>query len=404
MFDIQQLRSEFPILSTKHHGKPLVYLDNAATTQKPTCVLDSIYTSYTQFNANVHRGTYHLSQEATRRHEEAREFLAHFIGAEKDEIIFTRGTTEGINTIVYTFGNTFIQEGDNIVVTIMDHHSNFVPWQQLALHKGATFTVVTTHEDGRLNMEEYKKALTPNTKLVAFPLVSNVLGTVTPAKEMITLAHQVGAKVVVDGAQAIAHMPVNVKKLDADFFVCSSHKMYGPNGIGLLYGKRALLESIPPFLYGGEMIQNVTIKETTFAQLPYKFEAGTPDYIGSVAFAEAARWILSVGYENIMKHEQALLRYATEQLTQRNGVHVLGSAPLKECVIAFNFDNVHPYDLAVFLDQQGVAIRTGHHCAEPLLASYGCTSAARLSFAAYNTMEEVDLFMAALDKSLNILA
>lgn len=404
-YDIDKIRADFPLLSKKINDQDFVYLDNAATTQKPSAVIDSIIDSYTSCNANVHRGVYKMSREATAKHEAAREYIAQFIGAKKEELIFTRGTTESINAIAYTYGETNIHKGDHIVVTLLEHHSNFVPWQQLAKRKNASLGVVPFKEDGSLDMEAfYQEISKQNTKLVAFCQVSNVLGTVNPIQEMIAAVHKVGAIAVIDGAQAVAHTPVNVKDLDADFYAFSSHKMYGPTGIGALYGKASLLQAMPPFHFGGEMIAKVTVAETTFNELPYKFEAGTPDFIGSIAFAEAAEYILSVGFDNIRKHEQALLSYATKRLKEIDEINIIGTAIDKDPVLSFTVSNIHPYDLSLFLDQLGIAVRTGHHCAEPLMEALSLSSTVRASFALYNTNKEIDTLVESLKKSIALLS
>ncbi len=404
-YDIDKIRADFPLLSKKINDQDFVYLDNAATTQKPSAVIDSIIDSYTSCNANVHRGVYKMSREATAKHEAAREYIAQFIGAKKEELIFTRGTTESINAIAYTYGETNIHKGDHIVVTLLEHHSNFVPWQQLAKRKNASLGVVPFKEDGSLDMEAfYQEISKQNTKLVAFCQVSNVLGTVNPIQEMIAAVHKVGAIAVIDGAQAVAHTPVNVKDLDADFYAFSSHKMYGPTGIGALYGKASLLQAMPPFHFGGEMIAKVTVAETTFNELPYKFEAGTPDFIGSIAFAKAAEYILSVGFDNIRKHEQALLSYATKRLKEIDEINIIGTAIDKDPVLSFTVSNIHPYDLSLFLDQLGIAVRTGHHCAEPLMEALSLSSTVRASFALYNTNKEIDTLVESLKKSIALLS
>lgn len=403
-YNLEEVRKAFPILATEMNGRPLVYFDNAATTQKPRQVLEAIVEAYSTCNANVHRGVYKMSRIATERHESARDRLARFLGAEREEVVFTRGATESLNTIAYTYGETNLCEGDNVVVTIMEHHSNFVPWQQLAKRKGATFSVVSILPDGSLDMEAFQNALTPRTKLVAFCHVSNVLGTVNPVAEMVAAAHRVGAIAIVDGAQSVAHMPVDVKELDVDFYAFSSHKMYGPTGIGLLYGKRELLEAMPPLFFGGEMIAEVTVERTSFAPLPYKFEAGTPDFVGSIAFAAAADYIETLGMTAIRAHEQDLLHYATTRLTEVEGLRLVGTAAHKDAVLSFVPERVHAYDLGLFLDQQGFALRSGHHCAEPLMQSLGLTTTLRASFALYNTREEVDAFIAAMEKSMAMLS
>lgn len=403
-YPIDKIRSQFPILETTMNGKPLVYFDNGATTQKPQIVIDAIVDAYTSCYANVHRGVYKMSREATERHENARRTVAKYINALPEETLFTAGGTESLNAIAYSFGEALINKGDNIVVTIMDHHSNFVPWQQLALRKGAKFTVVTLTPNGDLDREAFTKAISiPHTKIVAFPHVSNVLGTVNPVKELISEVHNKGAFAVIDGAQAVAHTRVDVKDIDADFYTFSSHKMYGPTGIGVLYGKTELLQAMPPFLYGGEMIQNVKVTGTTFADIPYKFEAGTPNFVGSVALATAVDYINSIGIDSIHQHEQELLGYALEKLRTTEGITLIGTPQAKDPVISFLPNKAHPYDLGLFLDEQGFALRSGHHCAEPLMESLGVTSTLRASFAMYNTKQEIDAFITALNRSLALL-
>lgn len=404
-YPIDSIRKDFPILNQEMNSRPLVYLDNAATTQKPQAVIDSLVNAYTTCNANVHRGVYKMSRIATQRHEAARAKVAEFIGATSEEILFTGGTTEGINLIAYTYGEANIHEGDHIVVTMMDHHSNLVPWQQLALRKKARFSVVPLTKEGEIDRTAFREALAiPRTKIVALPHVSNVLGTVNPIQELIEEIHQAGAIAVIDGAQSVAHMPVNVRKYDADFYAFSSHKMYGPTGIGALYGKASILRTMPPFLYGGEMIANVSTTATTFADIPYKFEAGTPNFIGSVAFAQAVKYLQSIGMENIRQYESELSQYAYTKLSEIKSIKIIGNPQHRDPVLSFVPTEVHPYDLGIFLDEQGFALRTGHHCAEPLMTSLGITTTIRLSLGLYNTKEEVDAFIVALERSLKMLS
>ncbi len=401
-FDITTIRKDFPILNQGNSSRPWIYFDSAATTQKPQCVIESINRAYQSCNANVHRGVYKMSREATEHHESARLRIARFIGASSQEVIFTRGTTESINLVAATFGNQYVQEGDEILISAMEHHSNLVPWQQLALRKGAKLRIAPLHKDGSLDREAFRSALNERTRLVAIAHISNVLGTVNPVKELIKEAHQVGAKVLIDGAQAIAHCRVDVRDLDCDFYAFSGHKVYAPTGIGVLYGKEELLDAMPPYHFGGEMIEKVTFETTSFNKLPHKFEAGTPDYVGSVALATAVDYIDSIGLSAIAAYEEQLLNQATEALKSIDGVHLIGTAAAKGAVISFVTEQAHPYDICLLLDELGFALRSGHHCAEPLLATLGLSSTLRASFALYNTREEIDLFIEALRKVLRL--
>lgn len=398
---IEDIRKEFPIWSQA--PAPFIYFDSAATTQKPRCVIDSLSEAYQTCNANVHRGTYRMSREATERHEAARKRIADWIGAAPEEVIFTSGTTASLNMVAYTYGEMVLQEGDTVVTTLMEHHSDFIPWQQLALRKKASFCVVPLTPKGELDRSAFTELLARKPKIVALAHVSNVLGTVNPAKELIAEAHRAGAVVVLDGAQAIAHRPVNVKKLDADFYAFSGHKMYGPTGIGVLYGKKSLLEKMPPFFFGGEMIDKVTIERTTFAPLPYKFEAGTPDFISSVALASAVDFIEGIGFDAIMQHEQHLLQCLNDGLSTIPEIEILGTAPEKEAVVTFVCDGVHPYDLGLLLDEMGFALRSGHHCAEPLMEACSVNSTLRASIGIYNTEQEVSQLVAALRRAVRML-
>ncbi|SUB88011.1 Cysteine desulfurase [Porphyromonas macacae] len=405
-YNVQELRKQFPILDIAVHQKPLVYLDNAATTQKPECVIDAIARVYGEANANVHRGVHYLSQLATERHEQARKTVAGFIHApEAESVIFTRGTTDSINLVASSYGRTFFQPGGEIIISTMEHHSNIVPWQMIAKERGAVLRIVRLNECGEIDMEHYRSLLNDKTVFVAVSHVSNVLGTVNPVKQMIESAHERGVPVLVDGAQAIAHTLVDVRELDADFYAFSAHKIYGPNGIGVLYGKRELLDKMPPYQGGGEMIKKVTFQETTYNELPFKFEAGTPDYVGSVAMARALDFVESIGVKKIAAHEHELLQYATSRMLEEiPGLRIIGNSEGKAGVISFVVDRIHPYDLGMLLDRLGIAIRTGHHCAEPLLDSYGLTSTARISFGLYNTGEEVDMFMDALKRVVGMFS
>lgn len=403
MLDIQKIRNDFPLLGEKVFGNPLVYLDNAATTQKPACVIDKISELYRTQNANVHRGVHLLSQKATAAHEEARGVVAQFLNAEStDEIIFTRGTTESINLVAACFSE-LCSAGDEIIVSAMEHHSNIVPWQIWVERKGLKLRVIPIDENGDLIIDEYKKLLNPKTKMVALTHISNVLGTINDVKEVARLAHEVGSAVLIDGAQAVAHTSVDVRDIDADFYVFSGHKIYAPTGIGVLYGKREWLDRLPPYHGGGEMIEHVTFEKTTYNTLPYKFEAGTPDFINSVGLAEALKYLQNLVLDSVKKYEDELLEYATAKLNAIDGAIIYGKSRNKSGALAFNFEGVHNMDIGTLLDKTGVAIRTGHHCAEPLINSFGVPGVARASFAVYNTREEIDYFIEKLEKVLKIL-
>ena len=401
---INDIRKDFPILSEKIYKKDLIYFDNGATTQKPRAVVEKIEQGYYHTNANIHRGVHYLSQKATEAHEEAREVVAGFLGADnKKEIIFTRGTTEAINLIAFSYGEAFCSEGDEIIVSVMEHHSNIVPWQMLCERKKMTLRVIPANEAGELDMKVYKSLLNERTKLVSVTHVSNVLGTINPVKEIITLAHANNTPVLIDGAQAVPHIAVNVKELDADFYVFSGHKIYAPTGIGALYGKEKWLNAIPPYQGGGEMIATVSFEKTTYNELPFKFEAGTPDYIGSTALAEALKYVSNIGIDDIATYEHELLLYATEKLNEIQGMRIIGQAQNKSSVISFLVNDIHPYDIGMLLDKLGIAVRTGHHCAQPLIDSLGIPGTVRASFAFYNTKEEIDIFVAALKKVVAML-
>jgi cysteine desulfurase / selenocysteine lyase len=400
----QMLRDQFPILETKVHGKQLVYLDNAATSQKPLQVIRKMEEYYTSLNSNIHRGAHYLAEKATIEYENSREFIAQYLNAKPCEINFVRGTTEGINLVAYTFGEQNIGKDDEIIISYLEHHSNIVPWQMLCERKGAVLKVIPVTESGELDMEAYANLLSEKTKLVSVNYVSNSLGTINPVKEIITKAHAVGAKVLIDGAQAIPHKKIDVKDLDCDFFSFSGHKVYGPTGIGILYGKEAILESIPPFHGGGEMIRTVSFDGTTYNDLPYKFEAGTPNICGGIVLGEALRFVDSVGIEKIAAHEQMLLEYATKKMQNIEGIRFYGTAKNKASVISFLIDGVHPYDLGVLLDKQGIAIRTGHHCCQPLMNHWNIEGTCRASFALYNTPEEIDIFVKAVEKAVLVLS
>lgn len=400
MPDINAIRKDFPILAREVYGKPLVYFDNAATTQKPQCVIDAIVEGYTQHNANVHRGVHRLSQEATDGHEQARRRVQQFLNAaHAHEIVFTRGTTESINLVAHSFGMTFLHDGDEVIISEMEHHANIVPWQLLKTYRNITLRIAPIDDRGVLDTDACRSLFNERTKLLAITHVSNVLGTINPVKELIGFAHAHYVPVLIDGAQSAPHMPIDVQALDADFFVLSAHKMYGPAGIGVLYGKESLLDAMPPYQGGGEMIGHVSFEKTTFNELPFKFEAGTPDYIGSAAFARALDYIDRIGIENIAAHENDLLHYATQRLTDEiDGLRIFGTAPEKSGVISFLVRNIHPYDMGMLLDKLGFALRSGHHCAQPLMQRLGVEGVLRASFALYNTREEVDAFVAAVQR------
>ena len=389
--DILSLREEFPILSRTVYNKPLIYLDNGATTQKPRRVVERINEGYYNVNANIHRGVHYLSQAATDAHEAARDRVQHFIGAAKSsEVIFTRGTTEAINLIAFSFAEACLKEGDEVIVSVMEHHSNIVPWQMLEKRKGIRLRVIPMTEKGELCMDEYRALFNDRTRLVSVMHVSNVLGTINPVKEMIELAHSHDVPVLIDGAQAVPHTRINVVELDADFYVFSAHKMYGPTGIGVLYGKEAWLDRLPPYQGGGEMIARVSFEGTTYNELPFKFEAGTPDYIGSTALSAAIDFMEEKGIERIAEYEHQLLEYATQRLLEVEGLRIIGQADHKCSVISFLVGNIHHFDMGTLLDKLGIAVRTGHHCAQPLMQSLHIEGTVRASFACYNTFDEVD--------------
>ena len=403
--ELQQIRSDFPILNEKIYNKDLIYFDNGATTQKPRCVVEKIEEGYFHLNANIHRGVHFLSQKATEAHEAARITVAEFLHAGKPtEIIFTRGTTEAINLVATSFGEAFCKAGDEVIVSVLEHHSNIVPWQMLCERKKMKLRVIPMNERGELDLEVYKSLLNERTKIVSVAHVSNVLGTINPIKEFIRMAHDRKVPVLVDGAQAVPHIPVNVLELDADFYVFSAHKIYGPTGIGVLYGKESILNAIPPYQGGGEMIQTVTFEKTTYNELPFKFEAGTPDYIGSTALAEALRYVQKIGLENIATHEHELLTYGTKRLLEIEGIRIIGTAENKSSVISFLVGQIHPYDIGMLLDKLGIAVRTGHHCAQPLIDSLGIPGTVRISFAFYNTKDEIDVFIEALKRVVMMLS
>lgn len=394
-----KVRADFPILSRMVYNRPLIYLDNAATTQKPQCVIDAISEEYQSVNANVHRGVHYLSQKATELHENARERVRQFINAcSTSEILFTRGTTESLNLMASSYGEAFLKEGDEILISEMEHHSNIVPWQMLCERKGCRIKVIPFNKKGEIEMEKYEKLFTEHTRLVCVAHVSNVLGTVNPVKEMGRIAHAHGAHILVDGAQSVPHFNVDVQDLDCDFLAFSGHKVYGPTGIGVLYGRESLLEQMPPYQGGGEMISRVTFEHTTYEKLPYKFEAGTPDYVGSHALAVALDYIDTIGMDKIHSHEQALTRYAMQQMSQIEGIRLYGTSEEKDAVVAFNVGDIHPLDIGTLLDRLGIAIRTGHHCAQPVMEHYGVEGMCRASFALYSTQAEVDTLIAGIER------
>lgn len=397
--DITKIRKDFPILGRTVYGRPLVYLDNAATTQKPRCVVDAITEEYYSVNANVHRGVHFLSQQATELHEAARETVRRFINARStNEIVFTRGTTESINLLASSFGEACMTEGDEIIVSTMEHHSNIVPWQLLRERRGIVIRVIPMSDDGRLLLDEYERLFNERTRLVCVAHVSNVLGTVNPVRQMIATAHAHGVPVLVDGAQSVPHMAVDVQALDADFYAFSGHKVYGPTGVGVLYGKEKWLDRLPPYQGGGEMIQHVSFERTTFNELPYKFEAGTPDYIGTHALATALDYVSNLGMKDIEAYEHELTRYATERLQAIEGMRIFGTTPDKGSVISFLIGDIHHFDLGTLLDRLGIAVRTGHHCAQPLMERLGIEGTVRASFSFYNTREEVDALVAGIER------
>ena len=399
MYDIQKIREDFPILDREVYGKPLIYLDNGATTQKPRQVVEAITDEYYSVNANVHRGVHFLSQQATELHEASRETVRRFINARSsNEIVFTRGTTESINLLASSFADSQMKEGDEVIVSVMEHHSNIVPWQLQAARKGIVLKVIPMNDRGELLLDEYEKLFSERTKLVSFAHVSNVLGTVNPAKEMIATAHALGVPVLIDGAQRVPHMKVDVQDLDADFFAFSGHKIYGPTGVGVLYGKEEWLDKLPPYQGGGEMIQSVSFEKTTFNELPFKFEAGTPDYIGTTALAKALDYVSAIGMENIAAHEHELTLYAMQRLKEINGMRIFGEAEHKSSVISFLVGNIHHLDMGTLLDRLGIAVRTGHHCAQPLMIRMGIEGTVRASFGLYNTKEEIDMLAAGIER------
>lgn len=399
MYDITSIRKDFPILSRKVYGQPLVYLDNAATTQKPLCVLDAMRDEYLNVNANVHRGVHWLSQQATELHEQARQTVQQFIHAKSPaEIVFTRGTTEGLNLVASTFAETFMQAGDEVILSVMEHHSNIVPWQLQAKKRGIVLKVIPMTDEGELIMDAYEELFTEKTKFVSITHVSNVLGTINPVQQMIAIAHAHGVPVMVDGAQSTPHFAVDMQLLDCDFFVFSGHKAYGPTGVGVLYGKEEWLDRLPPYQGGGEMISHVSFDKVTFERPPLKFEAGTPDYIATHGLAVALDYLSYLGMDNIAQHEQELTAYATHQLQQIDQLGIYGTSSAKDAVISFHVGDIHPMDIGTLLDRLGIAVRTGHHCAQPLMERLGILGTVRASFGLYTTKEEIDVLVAGIER------
>ena len=399
MYDIEAIRKDFPILSRTVYDRPLVYLDNAATTQKPREVVEAIVNEYYSVNANVHRGVHFLSQQATELHEQARERVARFVGAwSSREIVFTRGTTESLNLVASSFGEGCMKAGDEVILSTMEHHSNIVPWQMLRDRKGIVIKVIPINEAGELDLEAFERLFSPRTRMVAVTHVSNVLGTVNPVKELTSIAHAHEVPILVDGAQSVPHFPVDVSDIGCDFLTFSGHKVYGPTGIGVLYGREDWLDRMPPYQGGGEMISHVTFAQTTYEQLPYKFEAGTPDYVGSNALAVALDYVSRLGMEHIAAHERELTAYAMERLGAIPGLHIYGQAREKDAVVAFNIEGIHHLDMGTLLDRLGIAVRTGHHCAQPLMERYGVEGMVRASFGLYNTCQEIDTLAEGIER------
>ena len=403
--DVNAIRQQFPVLNREVKGKPLVYFDNAATSQKPQSVIDALVNYYTNYNANIHRGIHTLAEEATLAFEATRDAVQQFIHAiSREEIIFTRGTTEGINRVAYTWGRQNIKAGDEIIISTMEHHSNIVPWQILCEEKEAVLKIIPINDRGELLFDEYKKLISPKTKLVSVVHASNSLGTINPVKQIIDEAHKAGAVVLIDGAQSTVHLDIDVQQMGCDFFVFSGHKLYGPTGIGVLYGKKELLETMPVFHGGGEMIKEVTFEKTTYNDLPYKYEGGTPNIADTIAFKTALDFVNKMGKENIRKHEEELMHYATNQLMRIPGLKIIGTAKEKVSVISFIIDGFHPQDIGILLDNRGIAVRTGHHCTQPLMNRFGIPGTVRTSFAMYNTKDEIDELVNGLYKAIKMLS
>lgn len=403
-FDINEIRKQFPVLGQKVYGKPLVYFDNAATTQKPLCVIERERDYYLNENCNIHRGVHYLSQMATEAYENARKTVANFINAEhSEEIVFTRGTTESLNLLATSLGQLLVNEGDKVVVSAMEHHSNMVPWQQMIHHKNGELLVIRMDKNGVLDLNHYEELLKQRPKIVSIAHISNTLGTINPVKEMIAMAHRYDIPVIVDGAQSMAHQVIDVQDLDCDFYVFSGHKMYAPMGIGGLYGKMEWLEKMPPYQFGGEMVDTVSFEKTTFNKVPFKFEAGTPNVGAALGLETAVKFIQSFDRKEVEAYEDELLRYATEKLSGIDGMRFIGQAPKRNGLISFVIDGIHPYDLGTIIDKMGVAVRTGHHCAEPVMTFFGIPGTVRASFAMYNTKEEINIFIKAVEKAANML-
>ncbi len=404
-WDVQKIRADFPILRTEMHGKPLVFLDSAASSQKPQVVIDALSNYYATQHANVHRGVYELSAAATDKFEEARSTVQRFINAEHDhEVVFVRGTTEAINLVAHSFGRKYLQPGDEVMITAMEHHSNIVPWQLVCQMYGAKLVVIPINEAGEINLETVKELMNDRTKLISIVHISNALGTINPIRDIVDMAHQADIPVLADGAQATAHGKVDVRDLDVDFLAFSGHKMFGPTGIGILYGKEKWLEELPPYQGGGEMIRKVTFEETTYNELPFKFEAGTPNIAGSIGLKAAIDYLDNISVEGMQSHEEKLLESATTQLLEIPGVKIIGTAEEKASLVSFVVEGIHPYDIGTLLDHQGIAVRTGHHCAEPLMDIFGITGTIRASFALYNTLEEIDKLVAGVQKAVKMLS
>lgn len=404
MFDVEAIRRDFPILTRTVYGRQLVYLDSGATAQKPYRVIDKITQLHSQLNANIHRGTHFLSQQCTLEYEAARETVAQFVGADSaSEIVFTSGATASINLVAYSYGEMAVKQGDNVIITEMEHHANIVPWQMLCQRKGAELRVVPFDDSGRLELEKLAALIDSKTRIVAVTQCSNVLGTRPDLRKIITMAHDAGVPVLVDGCQGVVHETVDMQQLDCDFYVFSGHKLYGPTGIGVLYAKRRWLDVMPPYMGGGDMVATVTLTETTYAEVPLKFEAGTANYIGAIGLAEAIRYLQTLDLKAVREHEHRLLQNATKKLKQINGLRIYGEGEDKASIVSFNVEGIHPYDIGMIVDKLGVAIRTGTHCAEPIMTHYGVTAMARASFAMYNTMEEIDELVMAIDKSIKML-
>ena len=403
--DINKVRADFPLLKEEMRGKPIVFLDSAASSQKPTVVIDAISEYYNHQHANVHRGVYELSQEATDAFELGRERVRSFLNADStDEIIFTRGTTESINLVASCYGRKFLEKGDEVIISTLEHHSNIVPWQMICEERGAVLKVIPIDDQGDIIIDEYKKLLSANTKIVSIVHISNALGTINPVKEVIDLAHEQDIPVLIDGAQATLHEKIDVQELDADFYAFSGHKVYGPTGIGVLYGKRRWLDAMPPYQGGGEMIKTVSFEKTTYNELPFKFEAGTPDISGVIGLGIALEYVKSLGYENIGEHESELLRYATEKLLEIPGLRIVGTSKNKASVISFLIDGTHPYDIGTILDKLGIAVRTGHHCTQPLMKRFEIPGTVRASFAVYNNKEDIDRLVEGVTRAARMLA